>query len=306
MGSGFGRVGGFTLIEVVAVLITGLTLAVLLPAATNTVHEQATLDYCMSNLRELSMATMGYASDYDDYLPTYGIARSGMTAITTTGTWGYYKRLEPYVPNSNFWRCPLDEEFYGREAGGGIYTSYMLNAAKTVYHLRGRPSQWLPYKTTDYPCKSKSNVYISPEEYYDLREPSREGLYADVAWVNGFNFRHNGGYNVVFIDGHVKWYLEVELDDPDWQYNKRMGTRNWETGPVCGDANHPYPAGDVNYDCRTDWGDFSVFAGQWLNTSCEESGWCGGADMDHSTTVDWSDFAIFADDWLACTAPECE
>ena len=124
--------------------------------------------------------------------------------------------------------------------------------------------------------------------------------------MNGDNRRHNGGYNVVFIDGRVKWYLEVEPDDPDYYLNKRMSTRDWETGPICGDADHPYPAGDPTYNCRTDWTDFSVFASQWVKTSCNETGWCGGADMDHSTIVDWSDFSIFADDWLACTAPECD
>ncbi len=121
--------------------------------------------------------------------------------------------------------------------------------------------------------------------------------------MNGDNRRHNGGYNVVFIDGRVKWYLEVEPDDPDYYLNKRMSTRDWETGPICGDADHPYPAGDLTYNCRTDWTDFSVFASQWVKTNCNETGWCGGADMDHSTIVDWSDFSIFADDWLACTAP---
>ena len=302
MGSGFGSVGGFTLIEVVAVLITGLTLAVLLPGVTSTVSEQATLDYCLSNLRELGMATSSYASDYDDYLPTYGISFTGMVGIYQ-GT-SFIDRLEPYINSSNPWRCPLDEVYYGREPLD--HTSYMLGATKTVYLLMSSPyGQWLPYKTTDYPCESKSNIYTTPE-YYDLREPSREGLYCDMNYLIGENRVHNGGYNVVFIDGHVKWYLEVEPDDPDYFYNKRMGTRDWETGPVCGDANHPYPAGDLTYNCRTDWTDFSVLASQWVKTNCNETGWCGGADMNHSTTVDWSDFSIFADDWLACTAPQCD
>lgn len=43
-------------------------------------------------------------------------------------------------------------------------------------------------------------------------------------------------------------------------------------GPYCGDANHPYPAGDLNHDCR----------------------------------VNLLDLAILASHWLECTAPECD
>jgi len=42
--------------------------------------------------------------------------------------------------------------------------------------------------------------------------------------------------------------------------------------PICGDAEHPYPVGDLNLDCK----------------------------------VDFKDFAIFALHWLECTAPECD
>ena len=42
--------------------------------------------------------------------------------------------------------------------------------------------------------------------------------------------------------------------------------------PVCGDAQHPYPIGDVNHDCR----------------------------------VNFVDIALLSLHWLECTAPECE
>ena len=42
--------------------------------------------------------------------------------------------------------------------------------------------------------------------------------------------------------------------------------------PTCGDANHPYPVGDLNKDCH----------------------------------VDLYDFLVIVDHWLECTAPECD
>ncbi len=231
--------GGFTLIELlVVVAIIALLVSVLLPAL-SAAREQARSAYCLSNLKQQGTAILYYAGDHADYLPTYGFRKTGMTGIYETGYW-YMKWLDPYVrrvrptgvhkDTTNIWRCPSDEMYYASSRGRRPdHTSYMLNAGKTVYMIRSmafRAGQWLPYKITDYPCKAKSNIYTAPE-YWDLREASREGLHCDFFSPNGYNFIHRGGYNTVFIDGHAKWYLEVPTTDPNWNINKRMGTRNW-------------------------------------------------------------------------------
>lgn len=45
-----------------------------------------------------------------------------------------------------------------------------------------------------------------------------------------------------------------------------------EIGAICGDADHPYPVGDLDFDCE----------------------------------VNFSDFAVMVANWLECTKPECE
>ncbi len=231
-------IGGFTLIELlVVVAIIALLVSILLPALA-AAREQARSVYCASSLKQQGTAMMYYAGDYDDYLATYGVASNGMTGIYEWA-YNYLEKLEPYVKRalptgadedtSNIWRCPSDNTHYARSGTGGTgnATSYMLNAGKTVYCMRSRPTLWLPYKTTDYPCKAKSNIYNYDARYWDLREASREGLHCDLDYENGYNIRHRGGYNTIFLDWHAKWYLEDDLSDPDWEYNKRMGTRNW-------------------------------------------------------------------------------
>ncbi len=226
--------GGFTLVELLTVIaITALLVSVLLPAL-NSAREQARGAYCLSSLRQLGMATASYAVDNEDYLPTYGIKKSGNTQMV----WDYWyisKWLDHYVRRarpqdidkygSNIWRCPSDMLYYGvKRIQSGRGNSYMLNAGKTVYIRLGTPVAFLPYKTSDYPCQPKG-LYCGWA--YTLRNPSREALFADMVIRNGWNFVHSGGYNVVFIDGHAKWYAEVERSDPEYHMNKTIQTRNW-------------------------------------------------------------------------------
>jgi hypothetical protein len=51
----------------------------------------------------------------------------------------------------------------------------------------------------------------------------------------------------------------------------------------CGDYKHPYPAGDLNEDCRVDFVDFAILARDWLAGS------------------DWDDLVTVADNWLECS-----
>jgi len=224
-----GPAGGFTLIELlVVVAIIALMVSVLLPAV-NTARKQANTSYCLSNLKELGLATMYYAGDYGDYLPTGGVP-GGTSHGIMWDTWEIPERLEPFLSRAgpkvqknsgSVWRCPSDKKFYGRSFSGVIHTSYMVNAEKTVYLKMAMPPKWLPYKIADYPGPPKG-VFDTT-----LREPSREALYADLAWVPGTNRRHRGGYNVVFVDGHAKWHLEVDSSDPNYYVNRSIGTRNW-------------------------------------------------------------------------------
>jgi len=71
----------------------------------------------------------------------------------------------------------------------------------------------------------------------------------------------------------------------------------------CGDADHPYPVGDLNFDCYVNWYDLWTFGEQWLDV-CAGPNWCMGADISHDSNVKLNDFATFAGHWLDCTDPQ--
>ncbi len=55
------------------------------------------------------------------------------------------------------------------------------------------------------------------------------------------------------------------------------------------------PVGDLNGDCKVDWRDLELFAGQWLDAGCAGAG-C--ADFDGTAAVSFGDFAYLAASWL--------
>ena len=221
-------IGGFTLIELlVVVAIIALLVSILLPALA-AAREQTRTAYCLASLRQVGMAANYYASDYDDYLPTYNTEWWGITsdhAIMQLLA-PYIRRVRPQDQDkeiSTVWRCPSDNFYYSKQYTGGKGTSYMLNIPKTTFVDRSvRPREIKPRRLSDFPKASPNNHYSTK-----LRTLDRESLVADIVYQDGYNFVHHGGYNVLFLDGHCKWYLETPEYDPNWLQNHHFSYRNW-------------------------------------------------------------------------------
>jgi len=69
------------------------------------------------------------------------------------------------------------------------------------------------------------------------------------------------------------------------------------TGPAAASVEFVKSCGltaDLDHNGTVNWGDFGLFAGQWLATGRGLS-----ADLDYTEAVNWGDFGIFAGQWLA-------
>jgi len=61
--------------------------------------------------------------------------------------------------------------------------------------------------------------------------------------------------------------------------------------PTCGDAENPWPEGDLNRDCSVDFLDVEILTGRWLN-ECDWLNWnCSGADLNFDGAVDNLDYS---------------
>ena len=157
---------GFTLIELLVVIAIIAILASILFPVFARAREKARETTCKSNLRQLGLSIRMYADDYDGNMPIANAQPS------VDGAPGLPAIIEPYVKNTQIYRCPSDRDNkYKLDGTSYNYGSGWFNVGMGVHELDS------PYG----------------------QQPTDCPILADA--VKGW---HNQGVNVLYADGHVK------------------------------------------------------------------------------------------------------
>jgi prepilin-type N-terminal cleavage/methylation domain-containing protein/prepilin-type processing-associated H-X9-DG protein len=143
---------GFTLIELLVVIaIIAILAAILFPVFAQA-REKARQVTCLSNEKQIGIAIMMYAQDYDDTYP-WTQWNQDPTWATKTGLWGWYRMVYPYVKNGDMTSGGFSD------GAGGIWKcpSILKEQSRTygVTDLFGSgPAPWLAaeYQTTGTPA----------------------------------------------------------------------------------------------------------------------------------------------------------
>jgi len=186
---------GFTLIELLVVIaIIAILAAILFPVFARA-REKARQTSCLSNVKQIGTAIMMYVQDYDEMM-MYG-------HDNTSGYWwsanGF---LMPYVKNTQIFLCPSQPNYavgYGWNYPHMPYRTYYQGGFSIA--MVNRPAEVLVI------CDSTAYPYI----YCPIHYPAHGDGYCRVA------DRHNGGANVLFLDGHAKWMRRDNILRTDTQ-----------------------------------------------------------------------------------------
>ena len=94
---------GFTLIELLVVIaIIAILAAILFPVFAKA-REKARQSSCLSNIKQLGLAELQYAQDYDECFSPLGYNNSNPA---DWGQMGWAVRIEPYAKNVQIFKCP--------------------------------------------------------------------------------------------------------------------------------------------------------------------------------------------------------
>jgi prepilin-type N-terminal cleavage/methylation domain-containing protein/prepilin-type processing-associated H-X9-DG protein len=251
----------FTLIELLVVIaIIAILAAILIPVFAQA-RDKARSTQCLSNLKQIGMATRIYTQDYDESLvPNY--------MWNSASTWEYWwDVLMPYVKNKGVFACPNWSSSLTYlaipKAAGGIPQQIDWSYGGNVWHwwpngdnkdpdvlgpmgvnriaLGSRPA--LGSNATEASVEFPANtIYIMDATSYQIYMPTQhdycnDGKGYDQPIIQAgyprrglIHFRHSGGFNAVFVDGHAKWTRRTTFDQ--WARDPKTATRD-DRGKPC-------------------------------------------------------------------------
>ncbi|MBW3622228.1 MAG: prepilin-type N-terminal cleavage/methylation domain-containing protein [Armatimonadetes bacterium] len=185
---------GFTLVELLVVIgVVGILASLLMPAF-STARERARQVHCASNQRQLAVAFNNYATDWDGVLPRWWTPSGGPANSTLglqSGQRDWAVDTLPYVVNERLYICP--SKYLIRGYGANLWLA---------------TPDGTPLSNIEFPTRTLLFTEIMGRRptrtVFDFTDRSTpEGWPVDVRFT--FDPRHNGGANIAFADGHVKW-----------------------------------------------------------------------------------------------------
>ncbi|MFO8082064.1 MAG: DUF1559 domain-containing protein [Armatimonadota bacterium] len=227
---------GFTLIELLVVIaIIAILAAILFPVFARA-REKARQASCQSNMKQIGLAAMMYAQDYDEMMPALYHYYEG---DSDTRYMGYYDGFQPYTQNEQIYICPSGRHTYDYwRARGGLLPNdegFWGDVMTFSYGVVFRHSSNSHFGTVMWEggwgsgghsladvVRPAEKILIAEMRSIGAATPAQMG-FTDAGEPIGMNddgvagymtYRHNGMMNAAYADGHVKAIPQLTSVEP--------------------------------------------------------------------------------------------
>ena len=230
----------FTLIELLVVIAIIAILAAMLLPALSAAKQRAWTTSCNSNLHQIGLGMRMFADDNNDFYPVSGGViywnTNDFAPPAGSGKPSWMQQIFPYIGKTNVYRCPGNVQLALAMQGPFNY----FNGCNAAF---GQARTFAAVKSTQILFPSAfvlggdtAGIQTPPGaiQPFDPLDADKDDYTQNCVGgpANGSPFEiwqiHSKGQNVMFADGHSKWYKGFNPSDMTFGYTSMTNWINYQ------------------------------------------------------------------------------
>lgn len=202
--------------------IIAILAALLLPAL-SAAKQKAWATSCNSNLHQIGLGLRMFADDHDELYPESGASIPWDVKDPDTRNYSWMQQIYSYLQNTNAYHCPVNPHLPASEQSPFNY----FNGARAAYVITNGvapvDSRRIKFPAA-YVLSGDTAGFETDDADKDDYTFNCVGGAADP-WITMDWQIHSRGQNMLFSDGHSKWYQGYNTNEMTFRYDSVQG---WE------------------------------------------------------------------------------